>query len=189
MINGPASILNEPVPDGVLSPSATLHPPPEPIGVQELMESSIPDAWKDGRTNALAIITALSAQRGRSLPWSTVQSAIDSGIRARWIELTSDSNPWPCEFAGARHVVIQAPETQKASDGQGTLRSDTAGNHHGEATLEADGIQDLAEQIPAITMAAVGTSLKFNIQIELGGGQRTRSGCHRGYQLPPVHGV
>ena len=38
-----------------------------------------------------------------------------------------------------------------------------------EATLEANGIQDLAEQIPAITMAAVGTSLKFNIRIELGG--------------------
>ena len=29
LINGPASILGEPVPDGVLSPSATLHPPPE----------------------------------------------------------------------------------------------------------------------------------------------------------------
>ena len=38
-----------------------------------------------------------------------------------------------------------------------------------EATLEANGIQDLAEQIPGITMAAVGSSLKFNIRIELGG--------------------
>ena len=169
LINGPASILNEPVPDGVLNPSATLHPPPEPIGVQELMESSIPDAWKDGKTNALAIITALSAQRGRSLPWSTVQSAIDSGIRARWIELSSDSNPWPCEFAGARHVVIQAPETQRDSGVQERSGQKRLGTVMAEATLEANGIQDLAEQIPAITMAAVGTSLKFNIQIELGG--------------------
>ena len=169
LINGPASILGEPVPDGVLSPSATLHPPPEPIGVQELMESSIPDAWKEGKTNALAIITALSAQRGRSLPWSTVQSAIDSGIRARWIELTSDSNPWPCEFAGARHVVIQAPETQRGSGVQERSGQKRLGTAMAEATLEANGIQDLAEQIPAITMAAVGTSLKFNIRIELGG--------------------
>ena len=38
-----------------------------------------------------------------------------------------------------------------------------------EATLEASGIQDLAEQIPALSLAAVGKSLTFNIRIELSG--------------------
>ena len=38
-----------------------------------------------------------------------------------------------------------------------------------EASLEASGIQDLAEQIPALSLAAVGNSIKFNIRIELGG--------------------
>ena len=60
LTNGPASILGEPVPAGVLSASATLQPPPDPITVHELMTESIPDAWKDGKTNALAISTALS---------------------------------------------------------------------------------------------------------------------------------
>jgi hypothetical protein len=60
LINGPASILDEPVPSGVLSASATLRPPPEVIAVGELMAESIPDAWKDGKTNALAIAIALS---------------------------------------------------------------------------------------------------------------------------------
>ena len=164
LINGPASILSESVPDGVLGPSATLHSPPGYVTVQALTAESIPDAWKDGKTNALAIITALSAQRGKTLPWPTVQSAIDSGIRARWIELSPDSSPWPCDLAGARHVVIQAPKPRQIAEGQKRLGTLTA-----EATLEAHGIQDLADQIPGITGAAVGNELKFSIRIEFGG--------------------
>ena len=164
LINGPASILSESVPDGVLGPSATLHSPPGYVTVQALTAESIPDAWKDGKTNALAIITALSAQRGKTLPWPTVQSAIDSGIRARWIELSPDSSPWPCDLAGARHVVIQAPKPRQIAEGQKRLGTLTA-----EVTLEAHGIQDLADQIPGITGAAVGNELKFSIRIEFGG--------------------
>jgi hypothetical protein len=164
LINGPASILSESVPDGVLGPSATLHSPPGYVTVQALTAESIPDAWKDGKTNALAIITALSAQRGKTLPWSTVQSAIDSGIRARWIELSPDSSPWPCDLAGAQHVVIQAPKPRQIAEGQKRLGTLTA-----EAILEAHGIQDLADQIPGITGAAVGNDLKFSIRIEFGG--------------------
>ena len=53
LTNGPASILNEPVPAGVLGSSAILRPPPEQISVDELMAESIPDAWKEGKTNGL----------------------------------------------------------------------------------------------------------------------------------------
>ena len=38
-----------------------------------------------------------------------------------------------------------------------------------EDVLEANGIQDLADQIPSITKAAVGNALKFNVRIEFGG--------------------
>ena len=38
-----------------------------------------------------------------------------------------------------------------------------------EAVLEANGIQDLADQIPALAKAAVGNDLKFNLRIEFGG--------------------
>ncbi len=38
-----------------------------------------------------------------------------------------------------------------------------------EASLEAHGIQDLADHIPGITQAAAGGALNFNIRIELGG--------------------
>ena len=167
MTNGPASILGEPVPPGVLSPSAKLRPPPDPIAVDELMPSSIPDAWSEEKTNALAIATALSNMRGVALPWSSVQTAIESAIQTRWLEVSKDSAEWPTDLAGAQHVVLQAPTTIRERGkpyGQPPM-----GVLMAEAPLEANGIQDLADQIPDIAQAAVGSALKFNVRIELGG--------------------
>ena len=164
LTSGPASILKEPVPAGVLSAAAILRPPPERIDVDELMAKSIPDAWKDSKTNALAIATALSTKRGVNLPWSTVQTTIEDGIRARWIELSNDSAAWPCDLA-SEQVILQVPSTVREEPSepkpQGLLMA--------EDVLEANGIQDLADQIPDITKAAVGNTLKFNIRMEFGG--------------------
>jgi len=165
LTSGPASILKEPVPAGVLSAAAILRPPPERIAVDELMAKSLPDAWKDSKTNALALATALSTKRGVNLPWSTVQAAIEDGIRARWIELSNDSAAWPCDLAGAQQVILQVPSTVREElpvpKPQGRLMA--------EDVLEANGIQDLADQIPSIAKAAVGNALKFNVRIEFGG--------------------
>ena len=38
-----------------------------------------------------------------------------------------------------------------------------------EAVLEANGIQDLADQVPEIAKAAVGNNLQFNVRVEMGG--------------------
>ena len=168
LTNGPASILNEPLPAGVLSASAILRPPPERFEVDELTASSIPDAWKDGEANALAIATGLSAKRGMTLPWSTVQAAIEDAIRARWIEPRDGDASWPCDLAGARHVVLRVPSTQPGRiDPPKTPKP--PGLLVAEAVLEANGIQDLADQVPDIAKAAVGNNLRFNLRVEFGG--------------------
>ena len=169
MTNGPASILGEPVPPGILSPPAKLRPPPDPIAVDELMPSSIPEAWSEEKTNALAIATALSTKRGVTLPWFSVQTAIESAIRTRWLELGNDSAPWPSNLAGAQHVVLQTPTPDMIRDSKGGRYTQRPmGMLVAEALLEAHGIQDLADQIPGITQAAAGSVLNFNIRIELG---------------------
>ena len=166
LTNGPTSILGEPVPHGVLSPSATLQIPPDSLVAQDLMNTSIPGAWRDGKANALAILTELSNRKGKILPWSTVKDAIDLGIRTRWFEISPESMPWPCDFTQAQSVMIQLPQ----SHGVQTPPQDRLlGTVTAEAMLEANGIQDLADQVPQIAKAAVGNSLKFNIRIELGG--------------------
>ncbi len=163
LTSGPASILNEPVPAGVLNPEATLRPPPAPIPVNELMEEATPQAWEDGKTTALALVTALSQKRGATLPWQTVRSAIDDAIRAKWLALRNDSAYWPCDLTSAQHVVLQIPQIKDPDPPipPGVLVA--------TADLEAHGIQDLADQIPGITDAAIGEDLKFNIRVELGG--------------------
>ena len=98
-----------PFPPAVLTAAATLRPPPDPVAVDALTADSIPEAWKDGRSNALAVSAALSNKHGESLPWSIVRDALDTGIRARWIALAEESAPWPCELAGARNVVLRVP--------------------------------------------------------------------------------
>ena len=171
LTSGPASILDEPVPAGVLSGAGKLRPPPERIEVAELAADSIPDAWKDGKANALALATALSAKRDVSLPWTTVRSAIGSAIRARWIELTRDSAEWPCDLAGAQHVIFQVPAGE-ARDKDEPLYRPGSGSRSvpsAEAVLEADRIQDLADQMPELLKAAVGNDLKFTVRIEVGG--------------------
>ena len=166
LTSGPASILNEPVPPGVLSALASLRSPPAPISVQEFMEAEIPDAWRDRKTNALALATALSNRRGVILPWHTVKTAISGAIQANWLKLSEESADWPCEFAGAQNVLLEIPQNLKERKKDGPEKT---GVLVAEADLEAHGIQDLADQIPAITEAAIGTEIKFKIRVKFGG--------------------
>ena len=170
LTSGPASILSEPIPAGVFSFSAILKQPPEPISFQELMGEKIPEAWKDSKTTALAIMTALSALHGVTLPWFTVRSAIEDAIRARWLELSDSNILWPCDITGAQNVILQIPVGDKPLEEEGKpVTPKPQGILVAEAVLEANGIQDLADQIPDITKVAVGNELKFNIRVEFGG--------------------
>ena len=170
LTSGPASILSEPVPPGVLSAAATLRPPPVRIPVGEMMAESIPEAWQDGRTNGLAVATALSTKHGVTLPWPTVRAVIDDAVRAHWIEIGGEGAPWPCDFAGARQVVLMVPAHDKLGDGGRKPHvTKPSGMLTAGAVLEANGIQDLADQIPEITRAAIGNDLKFNVRVEFGG--------------------
>ena len=168
MTNGPASILGEPIPAGVLAPSAELRPPPGPIAVGELMAQEIPDAWKDGKSNAFAIMTAISAKRGVNLPWNVVRSAIGEGIRAQWLELAEGSAPLDTDLSGAQSVLLQTPTTKPVG-----VRDFTDDYQEGvlaaEATLEGHGIQDLAELMPEILEAAAGDPIVFKVRIQFGG--------------------
>jgi hypothetical protein len=109
LLNGPASFQGEPVPAGVLTPSAQLRAPMTPLQVDQLMQDSIPEAWKDGQTTALALSVALSAKTGQPVPWTVLRRAIDDSIKARWIELATNSGPWPCEMAASSTWPTRPP--------------------------------------------------------------------------------
>ena len=99
-----------------------------------------------------------------------MRQVLESGIRSHWIELAGAGAPWPCKFAEARNVILRSPAKDGRGDGgEEGAAPKPAGVLTAEVTLRANGIQDLADQIPDLVKAAVGHDLKFRVRVEPGG--------------------
>ena len=179
LLSGPASLLAEPIPAGVLAPSAKLRTPPAVISAAAILPENLPNAWKDGATTALSIATALSQQAGNTLPWKTVRDVVGGAIQARFIELAEDSAPWPCDLSGANAVKIKAATAGAGGAGGGT--GGGAGGGGGTppnvrvaaADFEPSQIQDLGDLIPSLleVKARSNVGMKFHVRLEVGDGE------------------
>lgn len=167
---GPASILGEEIPVGLLTEDAQLQPPPPPIPHIEIFPERLPDAWLDGMTTAMTISVAVSKKQGKTLPWGVVREAIDGALRARFLELAPDSAPWPCNLAVAHLVKLRLQAEPKEPVVTVEKRAAVqTGVRVAEAELQSSQIQDLADSIGDIQKAAAGHGIKFMIRIEVGG--------------------
>ncbi len=172
--SGPASILGEPIPPGVLGPNSTLSAPPSLITPSEILPENLPGAWKDGAASGLGIATALSVKAGKTLPWKTVKDVITAAVNARFLELVEGSHDWPCDFPSAQAVAFRVPAASPVTVGGG------GGIPHSKVlvastTLDPSQIQDLAEAIPKLLeiKARTGVPIRFVVTIELGDGADT----------------
>ena len=162
LVNGPASFQGELLPSGVLTETAVLRSPLQPLSVDRLMQDTLPNAWSERQTSALALSTALSVEIEALLPWSVLSQSIDNAISARWLELTPNSSPWPCDAAGAAGVKLKEPETTAA---KGIAKP--KGAFIASADLEPHELQNLVEVLPEIKKAAAGSVLQFHLRIVL----------------------
>jgi hypothetical protein len=175
LLSGPASLLAEPIPAGVLAHSAKLRTPPAPISAAAILPENLPAGWKDGNSTALAIATALSQQVGNTLPWRTVRDVIGGSLQARFIALTDDSAPWPCDLPAAQTVKIKLAT---AGTGGGTGGGGGTGDAQTQvriaaADFEPSQIQDLGDLIPALleVKAKANVAMKFHVRMEVGDGK------------------
>jgi hypothetical protein len=161
---GPASLLGEEIPAGVLTPDAILQVPPEPIGAAQLLPANLPGAWQGETSTALAMAVALSQKFGQVLPWGTVKQAIDGALRARLLERPDGLPLWPCPYPEAGNLKLRVPkgETPAAQQPRPGLKS-------ASAELRGNELQDLAEAVAEITKAAAGHEIKYVVRIDLGG--------------------
>ncbi len=184
LLSGPASLLAETVPAGVLTPASTLAVPPAIIGVPEILPANLSEAWSGDETNALAIATALSQRAGKTLPWKTVKYVIDNSLQARFTQLADESAPWPCDLPAARTVKIKVAlfATGGGTGGGDTGLGGTGGDAEhrfliASAQFEPSQIQDLADLIPQLldfrTKAKV--PLRFHVRLEIGDGKQKPS--------------
>jgi len=96
-----------------------------------------------------------------------VREVIEGAIRARALEITIDSGPWPCDFSGARSVKVRVPAA--GAPALTPQLPQPAGRHVAAAELKPNELQDLADVVGDIVKAAVGHTLTFRVEIELQG--------------------
>ena len=169
LTNGPASILKEPVPTGVLTEQALIRQPPVPIMPAEILPENLPQAWANGGATALSINTALSQKFGRTLPWKTVRDVVDASIKARFIECDPKSGEWPCEYPSAQGILLRTysgpdPDPNPVPN----LNIFVA-----RSRLEPREIQDLGDIVSKLLEIKnkADIPLAFHVKIELGDGQ------------------
>ena len=169
LLSGPASLLAEPIPAGVLAPTSTLCVPPTVINVAEILPANLPAAWPGDETNALAIATALSQKAGKTLPWKTVKDVIGASLNARFTQLADGSAPWPCELAGAQQVRLKLSTATPPPPPP----PPPSGVRVAEADFEPSQIQDLGDLIPALLdiKAKSKVAMNFHVRLELGDGK------------------
>lgn len=171
LLSGPASVFGEPIPPGVLAPEARLHEPPRVFTAAEILPENLPEAWKDGKTTALAISTALSQKEGRTLPWKSVRDVISASINARFITLAEGSEPWPSEFPSAARIKLEISTGGPLPGGRGEP-APSPNVLVAAADLEPSEVQDLADLVPQLLEIKARTNIpmRFQIRLDLGDG-------------------
>jgi hypothetical protein len=169
LLSGPASILGEPIPPGVLNDDAKLCTPPTSIAAAEILPENLPTAWKRGYASGLSIATALSIRESKTLPWKTIKDVIGGALQARFLTLSEGSQTWPCDFPSAQAVILmqqKTPPPPPPPPPRGLIMC-------GETDLEPGQIQDLGDIVPKLLdiQKKVGLPLRFHVRIEMGDGK------------------
>lgn len=176
LLSGPASLLAEPDPPGVLNENAMLCSPPGVVTAAAILPENLPDAWKDGASTALYIATALSMKAGKTLPWKTVRDAIGGALQARFLSMAEASGPWPCEYPAAQQVRLAITTAQVGPGGPVSVKKAIPANVLvASAELEPGEIMELGDVVPKLleVRAKSGVPVKFHLQIEVGDGKKT----------------
>jgi len=169
LTSGPASVLGEEIPAGVLTEDAVVQAPPPPVGVYDLLPERLPGAWEGQATTALGLALALSKSTGKTLPWPTVRGAIEGALRVGLVELAVDSGAWPCDYGTAQTVRLRLKTGVEMPP---PPPPPPAGQLSAEADLTAAQVQDLADVIGEVASVVAGHRWAVRVRFELGGEKR-----------------
>ncbi|MBS0186570.1 MAG: ATP-binding protein [Planctomycetes bacterium] len=174
LTSGPASLLGEPIPAGILTDAACLLPPPAAITAAEILPENLPTAWQAGEAAPLSIATSLSQKAGRTLPWKTVRDVIGGAIAARFVSV--GSGVWPCDLAGAGAVRLKVVAGSAGGGGGGGAGGDGRKPNvlAASADFEPAEIQDLSDHMARLLeiRAKANVPIKFHVRVELGDGTK-----------------
>lgn len=177
--SGAASVWGDTPPVGIVSKTAVLRAPPDPISVSSLTPEALPDAWTDGKASVHSIEQALAAQRGViSLPWKLVETAVTAAMNSGFIRVIPGGVAWPCQPHEAAAVQIGLPEAPKAN-GEAKQQEFAEDQAPGpkpkaafrEAVLDSSQLTELVEGMGDVLAAAGNLTLRFRVAVEFADGE------------------
>ena len=179
LTSGAASVWGDTPPPGIVSKTATLRQPPDPISVSSLTPEALPDAWTDGKASVHSIEQAVAAQRGVvSLPWKLVESAITGAMNSGFIRVIPGGTAWPCQPHEAAAVEIGLPEapgtkTEPKSPGFGEKPTPpiTPKATFREGVMDSSQLNELVEGMGDLLAAAGNLTLRFRVAVEFADGE------------------
>ena len=182
LTSGTASIWGDTPPAGIVSKTAVLRIPPQPIDVSSMTPEALPDAWSDGKATAHSIEQAVAAQRGvTSLPWKLVETAITAAMNSGFLRQIPGSVTWPCQPHEAAAVEFGVPEVTKAQGGPGGSKppgmaeaapaAPWSKTRFREAVLDSSEMTELVEAMGDVLAAAGNLTVRFRVSIEFGDGE------------------
>ncbi|MDB5610682.1 MAG: hypothetical protein JWP25_7582 [Bradyrhizobium sp.] len=178
LTSGTASVWGELPPPGIVSKTAILRIPPQPIDVSSLTPEALPDAWSGGKATAHSIEQAVAAQRGvTSMPWKSVEAAITGALNSGFLRLLPGAVSWPCQFHEAAAVDLGLPEATPAAGNKKTGMQEPAAKpsyvHSGfrSAVLDSSQMTELVEAMGDVLAAAGNLTLRFKVTVEFAEGE------------------
>jgi hypothetical protein len=179
LTSGAASVWGDTPPAGIVSKTAVLRSPPDPISVSSLTPEALPDAWTGGKTSVHSIAQAVAAHRGVvSLPWKLVEAAITGAVNSGFISVIPGVVAWPCQPHEAVAVQIglpAAPNTKSETKSQ-EFSEDKAPWPRSKASfrtavLDSSQLTELVEGMGDVLAAAGTLTLRFRVAVECADGE------------------
>lgn len=184
LVAGEASLYGEDVPEEILTDSAILRRPPDPLHMDQVMPAQLPDAWQEEVTTADLIASTLAKKLGEPLPWTVVRTVLDHAFATRTLDRTKDSGEWPCDVAGAKAVkiAVMKKETDRTETPVEPVK--TGGSRSTEvreegrtldrkmvasAALDAMEVQNLGRKVAELKKLTVGRDLRITVSISFDG--------------------
>lgn len=182
LTSGTASVWGDTPPAGIVSKTAVLRLPPQPIDVSSLTPEALPDAWSGNKTTAHSIEQAVAAQRGvASLPWKLVESAITGALNSGFLRLMPGPVPWPCQPHEAAVVEFGLPEVTMTGDRSGGGKASGINEPPADwpkpkavfraAVLDSSQMTELVEAMGDVLAAAGNLTLRFRVAVEFADGE------------------
>ncbi|MBR0752117.1 ATP-binding protein [Bradyrhizobium jicamae] len=173
LTSGAASIWGELPPPGIVSKTAVLRTPPQPIDVSSLTPEALPDAWSGRRATAHSIEQAVAAQRGvTSMPWKLVEAAITGALNSGFLRVSPGAASWPCQSHEAAAVVFGLPEVTPAGGPNSPgMQEAVPKSTYGQAgfrsgVLDSSQLTELVEAMGDVLAAAGNLTLRFKVTVE-----------------------